>query len=120
MTRLMQHWPELARELVALDSPRQRQIAIRAAMAGLKAVNAVPPEGDEEAVKIEVERLDLIAWDAQEDQAAPPGDRDVAFRRARAANAYALARFGGSPDDAIYEALHALGAPESAGFLLDL
>ena len=120
MTRLMQHWPELARELVALDSPRQRQIAIRAAMAGLKAVNAVPPEGDEEAVKIEVERLDLIAWDAQEDQAAPPGDRDVAFRRARAANAYALARFDGSPDDAIYEALHALGAPESAGFLLDL
>ncbi len=40
VTRLTQHWPELARDLAALDRPRPRPMAIRAAMAGLEAVHA--------------------------------------------------------------------------------
>ena len=38
----------------------------------------------------------------------------------RAVNAYALARFGGGPAEAVYEALHALNAPAEAAFVLDL
>ena len=119
MTRLEQQWPELARELAAFDSDQQRQIATRAARACLDAVGSQAPDGDENAVKAEVERLDMIAWDIQGDEAATPGDYELAFRRARAVDAYALARFGGTPADAVYEALHALGAPEAATFLFD-
>jgi len=78
-------------------------------MSALDAVGLQTPQGDEDAVEAEVERLDTVAWDLQGDEAAEPGAYELAFRSARATNAYALARFGGSPADAVYEALHALG-----------
>lgn len=120
MNRLEHGWPEIAKAFAALSSDRQREIAIRAATIALETVDQLTPDGDEEAVRSEIERLDAIAWDAQDDDTAAPGAYNIAFRRARAVNAYALARFGGGPAEAVYEALHALNAPAEAAFVLDL
>lgn len=54
------------------------------------------PGGDELTVEAEVERLDGLAWEIQEDSAAQHGDYELAFRRARAVNAYFLAKYRGS------------------------
>lgn len=120
MDGLEHQWPDAARALDALDVAKQRLVALRAAAIALVAVGQPTPDGDDQAVIAEVERLDVIAWDIQDDDAAAPDAYDAAFRRARAVNAYALARFGGRPADAIYEALHALGAPADAGSVLGL
>ncbi len=120
MTRLAQQWPECAERLAALDIDRQRQIAIRAALAGLDALGYPIPEGDELTVEAEVERLDGLAWEIQEDWAAQPEDYELAFRRARAVNAYFLAKYRGSAADALYEALHALGAQSDPTMVFDL
>ena len=119
MNRLEQQWPALAQQIETLTIDRQREVALRAASISLKAVGLPVPDGNEEALRMEVERLDQIAWDIQVDQAAETDAYDQAFRRARAVNAYALTRFGDVPLEAIYEALHALGAPVATAFLLD-
>jgi len=116
---LEQQWPALAQQIETLTIERQREIALRAASISLKAVGLPVPDGNQEALRMEVERLDLIAWDIQNDEAAGPDDYVDAFRRARAVNAYTLTRFGDVPSEAIYEALHALGAPTATAFLLD-
>jgi hypothetical protein len=119
VNRLEQQWPALAQQIATLTIDRQRELALRAASISLKAVGLPVPDGNEEALRMEVERLDQIAWDIQDDEAAEPDAYDQAFRRARAANAFALTRFGDVPSDAIYEALQALGAPAATAFLLD-
>jgi hypothetical protein len=52
------------------------------------------------------DRLDQEAWEAQD-----PENYLVVFRQARAASALAFAH-SEEPDEAIYEAAHALGEPE--------
>jgi hypothetical protein len=118
--RLEHQWPDAARALDSLGVAQQKQVAVRAAAIALEAVGRPAPDGDEQAVTAEVERLDLVAWDIQDNEAAAPDAYAAAFRRARAVNAYVLARFGGRPADAIFEALHALGAPADAGSVLGL
>jgi len=118
--RLEHQWPDVARALDSLGVAQQKQVAVRAAALALEAVGQTAPDGDEQAVTAEVERLDLVAWDIQDNEAAAPDAYAAAFRRARAVNAYVLARFGGRPADAIFEALHALGAPADAGSALGL
>ena len=120
MDGLERQWPDAARALNSLGVAQQRLVALRAAAIALEAVGQPAPNGDEQAVSAEVGRLDVIAWDIQDDEGAAPDAYEAAFRRARAVNAYALARSGGRPADAIYEALHALGAPADAGSVLGL
>ncbi len=67
-----------------------------------------------------MERLDRLAWEIQQDSAAQHGDYELAFRRARAVNAYFLAKYRGSAADALYEALHALGAQSHPTMVFDL
>jgi hypothetical protein len=86
----------------------------------LRAVGEPVPDGDEAAVLAVVANLDEAAWIIPEDERALRADYAAAFRRARAVNAHALAKFGGEPDDAVYEALHALDAPSDAAFVLGL
>ena len=52
------------------------------------------------------DHLDQKAWEAQD-----PDKYLVLFRRARAASALAFAH-SGEPDEAVYEAAHAVGEPE--------
>lgn len=120
VTRLEQQWPEFAELLTTLEGDRQNQIAMRGALVSLDSVGSPAPEGDEPAVRAEVDRLDVLAWDIQGDAAAKAGDYELAFRKARAMNAYLLAAFQANAAEALYEVLHALGAPEEAAFLLDL
>ncbi|MCC2315001.1 hypothetical protein [Cellulomonas xiejunii] len=120
MDRLQGQWPDVAAVLASLDAVERRRVAARAAAHALEVVDLGTPEGDEQAVTAQLQQLDVIAWQIQDDDTAPAGAYETAFRRARAVNAYALSRFGGSPDDALYEALHALGAPSDAGSVLGL
>lgn len=120
VTRLEQQWPEFTEQFTALDGDRQLQIAMRGALASLDSVGSPVPEGDEPAVRAEVDRLDALSWDIQDDASARSGDYELAFRKARAMNAFLLAAFQGNATEALYETLHALGAPEEAAFLLDL
>lgn len=120
MHRLQRQWPDVATALESLVAAQQQEVAVRAAAIALEAVDQLAPGGDEQAVTAEVERLDVIAWDVQDDEAASTNAYDTAFRGARAVSAFALARFGGRPADAIFEALHALGAPADAGSVLGL
>lgn len=104
----------LGRGLESLSAAQQEEVAVRAAAIAVEAAD-LPAPGDEHAVAAEVERLDVIAWDIQDGEAAASDAYDTAFRRARGVDAFALARFGRSPADAFFEALHALGAPADAG-----
>jgi hypothetical protein len=119
VNRLEGQWPLVAEALGALPAEARLAVSQRAAAQALAANDLPPLEGDREAVEAEVGRLDTVAWDIQDDEASPPEAYDVAFQRARAANAYLLAEFGGTPEEVVYEALHALGAPEDGRFLLD-
>lgn len=116
--RLEQQWPDVHSRLTELPTARQHQVALRAAVESLRAVGLPVPEDDEGALAREVDRLDSITWAIQERTDAEPGAHDHAFRVARAMNSYLLARFGDSPADALYEALHGLGAPSDPGSVL--
>jgi len=91
MTRLGVQWPELAEAFASLPSHRRREIAVRASLVALKDLGLPAPDGDEANVSAAVERLDEIAWDQHDDDDAADGEYDIAFRRARATNSYALA-----------------------------
>ncbi len=118
MTRLAGQWPDVARDLAALPADRRRSVARAAALAALDAVAVAVPGGDAEDLANEVQRLDEVAWDLQDDDGAAAGAHEVAFRRARALAALHAAQFGGDPAEALYESLHALGAPADGGFIL--
>lgn len=118
MNRLEQQWPDVHSRLAKLPTAQQYRVALRAAFESLRAVGLTVPEDDEEALAREVDRLDSITWAIQETTDAEPGAYDQAFRIARAMNSYLLARFGDSPADALYEALHGLGAPSDPGSVL--
>ncbi|QLQ15549.1 MAG: hypothetical protein HZY73_07465 [Micropruina sp.] len=114
MNRLEQQWPDVHSRLTKLPTAQQYEVALRAATESLHAVGLPVPADDEAALERKVDHLDNIAWAIQETTDAQPGAYDHAFRMARAMNSYLLARFGDSPADALYEALHGLGAPTDA------
>lgn len=103
----------------ALPADRQRCVARAASLAALEAVTMAVPPGSLEELEAEVQLLDEVAWDLQGDDRAEPGAYEGAFRRARAVAAFGAAHFGDDPAQAVFEALHALGAPADGSFILD-
>jgi hypothetical protein len=121
VSRLAQQWPDASHLIATLPIEQQARLARNAASAGLAAVQLTDP-GDREALTLEVQRLDEIAWELQqlsEFQKGSGDQYDEAFRRARAMNATLFARYG-DPEEAIYEALHALPDGFDLTSLLDI
>jgi hypothetical protein len=120
MTHLGAQWPDVAQDFAALPVDRQRSVAHAAALAALVAVAVPVPHRDAGGLENEIHRLDEVAWDLQDGDGAATGAYEAAFRRARAVAAFHAAEFGDDPGEAVYEALHALGAPADASFILDV
>lgn len=94
--------------VAALHAEQQQAVAQLAVAAAATATNLFLPSPVQ---LIDVEHLDEVAWDAQDRLEAGLGSEAeylVAFRRARAASAALLVEQNADPQEALYEALHAL------------
>ncbi len=99
-------WPEVAIKACRL-AIHASGVDDAAALAALRAVEQRKVDAEAAASMRDLtDRFDEDAWDAQD-----PGDYDVLFRRARAVAALAFA-LSAEPDEAIYEAAHAVEMPE--------
>ena len=78
--RLEAQWPRVAAALASESADRQKEIALHAALAALRAVGTPKPVDDPHALAAECHRLDALAWGPQEDA---PDAYESAFRIAR-------------------------------------
>jgi hypothetical protein len=102
-------WPELAVDACRLAFGASG-LEDPSVIAALRAVEVRQLDPDAVASMLNLaERLDEEAWAAQE--SAEQDRYDLLFRRSRAVSALAFA-LSGAPDEAIYEAAHAVGTPE--------
>ncbi|NUR76778.1 MAG: hypothetical protein HOQ28_10905 [Thermoleophilia bacterium] len=101
-----QDWPEIAVKACRL-AIRAAGVDDTTALDALRALERRTVDAEAAASMCELaDRFDQAAWDAQ-----AASDYDVLFRRARAVSALAFA-LSEEPDEAIYEAAHAVGTPE--------
>jgi hypothetical protein len=103
--RLAQQYPVLAAQLSSLTAERQEAVAMGVAQAALRLSGVATPSCEPSALAAQVVSLDEAAWDLQDSGSE---EYASAFARARAVNALMLA-IQGQPDEAVYEAVAALG-----------
>lgn len=110
VNRLTQRNPAFAARLTALPIHRQAEIAVGLAQQAVSECAVLIASRDESMLSAQVDELDDVAWKLHE---AGEDQYEVAFTRARAANALLFALHGDATE-AVYEALTALGNLDAA------
>lgn len=100
--RLAQQYPEIHAKLLAMAPVERHRCAKAIAEHVLATTGQAHPPKDRADAEAAVQLLDEQAWEAE---GANPETYASLFSRARAMNAWLLARFDDRPTEAVYEAM---------------